>query len=501
MVEITIISLIYKSKKLAKAIHDSLYKYTPMLVDGRAELLFVANDPTIEVVEFLKSQSYSYVINSNEYLTDEELFKLGYGKPEYMRRVYQGYNLGIMRARGQRIVLINSDNFFSNDWLENLIKYSDYKKVVCSTLIEPGHDKFGVFPCAIQKNFGKTVETYKEKEFQEYASKMRKTGYTSGGAYMPCLLYKDIAIMAGLYPGGNIAGESFDKVIRYGDEFFYDKLKKFGVEHITSKDSIVYHLKEGEKSEESENTTIVKGVKYRHPGLADKHKVTPTNLINYIQPEIGHLEIIDTLGKKFTAIIMHFSSAEELRLQIDQMANQATKNIEIVVVYSDKDLVKNRLKNVKYIYVTDAKKYTVFYDLLHKAYGEYLVVTNPQGVYEGNLFEKIIEKDAIYHIGNGGTEENNSLIDSIGNYVIPKNILLSNIATFLGPILGNGNLEVNFNRQKVVTIPFVQVRVEANEHYIPKYKKSLPYKAMRKIYREGPRSATKAVLYRAKRRK
>ena len=70
---------------------------------------------------------------------------------------------------------------------------------------------------------------------------------------MPCLLYRDVAVLAGLYPEGNIAGATFDitDIKRFGDEFFYDKLLSFGVEHITAKDSIVYHLKEGEKSEKN----------------------------------------------------------------------------------------------------------------------------------------------------------------------------------------------------------------------------------------------------------
>src|ERR1035437_2120346 len=144
MVEITIVCLIYKSKRLAEALYESVVKYTPMLASGQAEFLFVANDPTDEVMEFLKSKDIPHCLNMNEHLSDEELFSMGIGAPEYMRRVYQGYNLGILKAKGQKVVLINSDNFFSRDWLENLLKYSDYQKVVCSTLVEPGQGKIGV---------------------------------------------------------------------------------------------------------------------------------------------------------------------------------------------------------------------------------------------------------------------------------------------------------------------------------------------------------------------
>ncbi len=496
MVEISIISLIYKSSKLAEAIYESLYKHTPKLKNGEAEFFFVANDPTEELVEFLDSKGYPYIINANDHLSDKELYKLGYGTPEYMRRVYQGYNQGILNAKGQKVVLINSDNFFSEDWLENLLKYSDYKKVVCSTLVEPGHDKFGVFPCAIHKNFGRTTEDYQEEEFMKFASKISKTGYTSGGAYMPCLLYKDIAVLAGLYPEGNIAGKDFSQIKSYGDENFYEKLKGFGVDHITAKDSIVYHLKEGEKSEALGEIDIVSDVKYKRLGLNDKYTVTPTNLINYIRPETKHLEIIESLGKKYTAIVMHYWSLEELKLQVEQIQKQTVENVEIVVLHSDKKFVGKPVEDVKYIQSSNEMRHTVLYDLLHKIHGEYLIVTNPQGIYESDMFEKVIEKDAIYHIGPEAGGDSEDVVDSIGNFIIPKGVLLRDINSFITPILKNSSLEINLKKQRVIPIPTIEIANEGNAMVTPKYKKSVPYRILRKAYREGPRGVAKSALRR-----
>ena len=110
MVEITIVCLVYRSKMLTKAVYESLYESTPKLRSGEAELLFVANDPTTELVKFLDEQGYPYIVNVNDHLSEDELFKKGYGKPEYIRRVYQGYNQGILHAKGEKICLINSDN-------------------------------------------------------------------------------------------------------------------------------------------------------------------------------------------------------------------------------------------------------------------------------------------------------------------------------------------------------------------------------------------------------
>ena len=57
------------------------------------------------------------MVNVNRRYSDDELFALGYGAPEYMSRVYRGYNEGIRAAAGDYVVLINSDNYFSPDWL------------------------------------------------------------------------------------------------------------------------------------------------------------------------------------------------------------------------------------------------------------------------------------------------------------------------------------------------------------------------------------------------
>ncbi|MCD8350254.1 MAG: glycosyltransferase family 2 protein [Planctomycetaceae bacterium] len=249
MVKLSIICLIYRSASLADWVWSSLLKYTPMLARGEAEFFFVANDPTAALISYLHQKQYPFIVNKNVHYTEEQLYQRGYAIPEYMNRVYRGYNSGIMHAKGERVVLINSDNFFSPDWLENLSKYSDIKTVISSTLVERRHEKFGVFPSAIEKNFGSDVETFEEDAYVKFTYQIKKTGIKPGGAYMPCMLYRDVAIYAGLYPEGNLAGKSKEEVVRYGDESFFDKLAELGVEHYTSLDSIAYHLKEGERED------------------------------------------------------------------------------------------------------------------------------------------------------------------------------------------------------------------------------------------------------------
>ena len=246
---VSIVSLIYQSAALADWVHHSVHKFTPRISRGEAEFFFVANDPTPGLVAHLVERGYPHEVNINKRYSDEELFALGYGAPEYMSRVYRGYNHGIWRARGDYVVLVNSDNYFTPDWLENLLKYADRSRVVTCLLVEREHPVFSVFPGAVHGEFGDSVATFDEAAFLSFAAGIRKTGLEAGGAYMPALLHRDIAIEAGLYPCGNVAGGSFTDVVRYGDEAFFHVLSSMGVRHYTALDSVSYHLKEGERDD------------------------------------------------------------------------------------------------------------------------------------------------------------------------------------------------------------------------------------------------------------
>lgn len=246
---VSIICLIYRSTCFAKAVYDSLHKFTPKLNSGEAELIFVANDATEDVIRFLKKERYNFVINNNKVLSEDELFNSGYGAPEYINRVYRGYNFGIKNCKGNIVVLINSDNMFSPNWLENLLDKLDENSIICSQLVEREHPKFGKFPSAILGDFGNHPNNFREDEFIHFANKASENKLISGGAYMPCISYKENFRKVGYYPEGNIVGKSFNEIIQYGDENLYEKLSRIGVVHMTACDSIVYHFKEGERED------------------------------------------------------------------------------------------------------------------------------------------------------------------------------------------------------------------------------------------------------------
>ena len=439
MVDISIICLIYKSPNLADAFYDSLMRYTPLIKKGRAEFFFVANDPTEELLKHLKKKKYPFILNNNEIIDDEKLFSMGYAKPEYIRRVYKGYNMGIKHAKGDKIVLLNSDNFFSKDWLENLLKYLSYNSIICSTIVEPGHEKYGVFPQAKCANFGNKIENFQNENFQTYANLIKKTGIKTNGAYMPCLMYKDVAIIAGLYPEGNIANSSVDEVKYYGDMYFYQKLSSFGIKHYTSKDSIVYHLKEGEK--DSNASDIMP--KNRKISLDYKYKMKPNSryLVTDIKPTFKHNEIMKKLLLKLSVIIYDYDSLEDLEHQINTMLNQTYANKEIIIIKNNRidinALINKKYKDLVVVYDFDSNDFVYRIILsVYKSEGSYILLSSSKHRYSCNLLETMVDYLDKNGLNSIQVYKEKSNI-SANLMLIPKDLLIINTPNLLNYILSD----------------------------------------------------------------
>jgi hypothetical protein len=244
--KVSIASLIYKSPVYADFVYEQVHKYTPEIQTGEAEFYFVANDASPEVLEHLRRKGYPFYEQTNHKYTNDELFSLGYGKPEYIHRVYKGWNRAIDEAKGEYVVLINSDNAFSPNWLYNLVRRTDKNTIVSSLLVERGHEVIGTFPAnlngtgSIEYNCGKTPYSYDEEKFQAFVQKVSKDAISFGGVYMPFCFLKEGAVR---YPEGNIAGSNFDDVIDYGDRVFMRNMNR---RHITAWDSVAYHFQQGE---------------------------------------------------------------------------------------------------------------------------------------------------------------------------------------------------------------------------------------------------------------
>ena len=248
---VTIISLIYRSPEYAVGLYKNLLKFTPSILSGETDFYFVANNANYRTIKALKKNKIPFIEFNQPVLSARQHFELGYATPEYIGRVYKGYNFGLENCKTPLVVLINSDMIFSPNWLENLMALEDGRKIVSCTIVERNHPKFGVFPGAIENNFGSSFKNFKIRKWENFLlESLNENQPLTGGGYMPAIFrtswFKDISF----YPEGNIRKPNapYSEVFMYGDEYLFEKFSALGIQHITSSNSYCYHFKEGERA-------------------------------------------------------------------------------------------------------------------------------------------------------------------------------------------------------------------------------------------------------------
>jgi hypothetical protein len=248
MEKISIVCLIYQSIDYANFVYKNILKYTPELLTGEAEFYFISNDASEEVLTYLIENNLPYYINNNPVYTRDELFNMGFAFPEYINKVYRGYNYGIRMSNNPIVVLINSDNAFSPGWLRCMRNKLTDNTIVSSILIQP-HQFFNPrngSPCVVF-NCGDSLSTFNEDRFIHRASEIKNDSISIGNAFMPLMLYKWQAELVGYYPEGNLHNGDYNSIKATGDHEFINRLEAKGISHITANDSIAYHFQEGEK--------------------------------------------------------------------------------------------------------------------------------------------------------------------------------------------------------------------------------------------------------------
>ena len=183
--KVVVICLIYKSTKYLEFVLNSFNRHTT-----DTELLFVANDATDKVKEYLDKNKINHLIFENK---DKD--------EHYIKRVYRAWNFGGRNADGDIIVFVNSDMAFSENWLENLLKNVKEDRIVTSRLVESGKLKSG--DTAISKNFGKSYSKFDQEGFENFVKEIKEDKIIKGGLFMPCAIYKDVFVNSGGYPIGN----------------------------------------------------------------------------------------------------------------------------------------------------------------------------------------------------------------------------------------------------------------------------------------------------------
>lgn len=237
----SIACLIYKSVGWLRFAYGQIHKYTDL---SDKEFYFVANDATHQVLEYLSSNGISHYAWNN---SPEQR------KEWYINNVYRAWNFAVRQARGDFVLLVNSDMGLTPHWFDNLWRAYNASNCLVSRLVESGRLRSGKY--GIERDFGRDYRSYREQDFQQYAASVSVDKVEDGGLYMPLLIRKDHFEAVNGYPEGNIVPGSDifkPKIARMGercisgDEVLMRRLATKGIVHQTAFNSIVYHFQLGE---------------------------------------------------------------------------------------------------------------------------------------------------------------------------------------------------------------------------------------------------------------
>ena len=251
MAEITIVALVYQSPQYARGFYKHLRRSTPELENGTADFYFIANNANSATLRTLRKERIPHYELELPVLSNEDHALQGFAAPEYLGRVYEAYNFGVLRSSTDLILLLNSDMVMSSGWLPKMLELVTHNTVLSPTLVERKHPKFGVYPGAIQADFGSSFRSFKWRRWEKFSTPLLQTQVVDKKnlPYMPSLVRKVWFEKLGGFPQGNIQGPSgYNSVASYGDEYFFEKLRQGGISHKSVDGVFCYHFKEGERA-------------------------------------------------------------------------------------------------------------------------------------------------------------------------------------------------------------------------------------------------------------
>lgn len=250
MRSVTVVSLIYQSPEYAKQFYKSILWSTPEIAQGCVDFFFVANNANAQTLRALKENEIPHYELNLPILSDEDHSALGFGAPEYIGRVYAAYNYAISKSKTDLVLLLNSDMVMSKGWLNRMLSVYSDEVALSPTLVERAHPRFGVYPGALEANFGSSFRNFRLDDWERFSSDQPVTKVVDKLElpFMPTLVRKLWFDDLGGYPHGNIQGdEGYKSVSKYGDQYFFERLKDYGVSHKSVEGVYCYHFKEGER--------------------------------------------------------------------------------------------------------------------------------------------------------------------------------------------------------------------------------------------------------------
>lgn len=253
---VTLVSLIFGSTSWLSFQYGELLRLARDLPRGQAQILFVANDATPEVLSFLVENGIPHIAISTKVNEDEW----------FINSVYRAYNQAVVKSETEYVLLVNSDMAYAPGTLSNLLKNANEKTLLAGRLVELGIMPTGLY--GIEKDFGNSPTNYRSRDFHKYARKIQEQRLASGGLFMPLLVNRKTFLSLGGFPEGNIKAESLNKYLDSGigeiakkgeklipgDAAFMQRAKLFGIDHLTDFSSITYHFQAGEMRNKKDKT-------------------------------------------------------------------------------------------------------------------------------------------------------------------------------------------------------------------------------------------------------
>ena len=248
---VTLISLIYAGVDWLEFQYSELLKLRNEFGPDEVEILFIANNASESVIKFLDTNFIPYRVAPGRKSQSEW----------YINSVYRAYNFGVKEAKGDYVLLTNSDMSYAPGFLYSMMQQRSPSKYLVGKLVESGRLKPSNL--AIKKNLGKTLEKFKRKKFYRLANKIASNSLSPAGLFMPCLVDRQVFLDRGGFPEGNLVPQSLESYVKSGnyvlalqgdpvisgDFAFVKRLESEGFQHETVNSAIAYHFQEGEKSE------------------------------------------------------------------------------------------------------------------------------------------------------------------------------------------------------------------------------------------------------------
>jgi hypothetical protein len=245
---ITVVCLIFKSISWLEFAYGEALRLQREFKRGEVNILFVANDASQEVLDFLSENHIPHTKGQGKRNPEEW----------YINSVYRSYNEGVSASKTPWVYLINSDMAFAPGALGRAFAHRSETSLVATRLVERGILISGTH--GIERDFGSSPSAFRKKDFIEFAAKIQSPSKEPGGLFMPLLVNRNSFLNRGGFPEGNLKPESTEgyvlggspqfaqqgEVSTPGDRAFFQRLEKAGFSHITVFDSLAYHFQEGE---------------------------------------------------------------------------------------------------------------------------------------------------------------------------------------------------------------------------------------------------------------